>query len=73
MANVDDPSILVNPLNNHFCARVRQPEESITDVLLLRTALLLRLASHIYMDKIAEIRAKSGKLKVRKRSIPASS
>ena len=73
MANIDDPIILINPLSNHIGLRVRKPDESITDVLLLRTALLLRLATHIYNDKIAELRAKSGKIKVRKRSLPAAS
>ena len=56
MANIDDPNILIYPLSNHFASKVRQPDETITDVLILRTALLLRLATYIFHEKIAAIR-----------------
>ena len=58
LANIDDATILISPLSKHFAAKVRQPEESIIDILLLRAALLLRLAPYIYQDKLAELRDK---------------
>ena len=57
-ANIDDATILISPLSRHFARKVRQPEESIVDILLLRAVLLLRLAPYIYVDRINEIHGK---------------
>ena len=73
MAHVADPSIFINPLSNHLSSCGRQPKETITEVLLLRTALLLRLAAHIYQDKITELRTKEGSRKAKKSKLPFAS
>ena len=70
LANIDDAMILISPMSKYFAAKVRQPDETTIDILLLRTVMLLRLAPYIYADRIAEVKAEnSGKpFTVKKRS-----
>ena len=53
LANIDDATILISPLSKYYATKVRQPDETTIDILLLRAVLLLRVAPYIYADRIA--------------------